>query len=323
MASARQGSPLVLISRCNLDLLREGLLQYKQIVITGATGWLGSETAELISQTLGEEFSSRVKLVGSSPKVKQSSTHNFQVIGWEEFKSIRSIELLIHFAFLNQDKADLVGLPKFIQTNRSITSDINHVLSNSPGCDVLAASSGAASYYRGNVDSTKSMEVYASLKLESEESFLQNSNIRSLLNMRIWNVTGTGLQIDSGYAVANFFKQAMISKHIVLTGNSASTRTYVDVKEMMLIFLLSLENKQKITIDSGGYQTSLFGLASTVLSELGLPRTAISLSGEFKSASHYNPNPELFNQLASDLQLSLSTIDAQVANFAKILADSH
>jgi nucleoside-diphosphate-sugar epimerase len=323
MASARQGSPLALISKRNLDLLRESLMQYTQIVITGATGWLGTETAELVADTLGDEFSRRVVLVGSSPKVKQSSTYNFQVIGWEEFKSIRSIDLLIHFAYLNQDRAELMGLPKFIQTNRSITSDINYVLSNSPGCNVLAASSGAVGYYRGNVDSIKSMEVYASLKLESEESFLQNSNIRSLLNMRIWNVTGSSLEIDSGYAVANFFKQALISKHIELTGNSASTRTYVDVKEMMFIFLLGLENKRKITMDSGGYQTNLLDLASTVLSELGLPSTAISLRGEFKSASHYNPDSELFNKLASDLQLRLSSIDTQVANFAKILANSH
>jgi nucleoside-diphosphate-sugar epimerase len=302
--------------------LRENLLQYKQIVITGATGWLGNETSELIAETLGQEFSRRVVLVGSSPKIVQSATYTFQVIGWEEFKSVRSIDLLIHFAYLNQDRAELLGLPSFIQTNRSITTDINYVLSTSPGCHVLAASSGAAGYYRGNVDSTKSMEVYASLKLESEESFLQNSNIGSLLNMRIWNVTGSGLQIDSGYAVANFVKQALNSKHIELTGNSASTRTYVDVKEMMFTFLLSLEGKRKITMDSGGYQTSLLGLASTVLSEFGLPSSAITLSGESKSASHYNPNPELFNQSASDLQLRLSSIDTQIANFAKTLSNS-
>ena len=312
-----------MISKGNLDLLRENLLQYKQIVITGATGWLGNETSELIAETLGQEFSRRVVLVGSSPKIKQSSTYTFQVIGWEEFKSVRSIDLLIHFAYLNQDRAELLGLPKFILTNRSITADINYVLSTSPGCRVLAASSGAAGYYRGNVDSTRSMEVYASLKLESEESFLQNSNIGSLLNMRIWNVTGSGLEINSGYAVANFFKQALISKHIELTGNSSSTRTYVDVKEMMFTFLLSLEGKRKITIDSGGYQTSLLGLASTVLSELGLPSSAITLSGECKSASHYNPNPEFFNQSASDLQLRLSSIDTQIANFAKTLSNSH
>jgi nucleoside-diphosphate-sugar epimerase len=323
MASTGQGSALALIAKCNLDLLHRTLLQYRRIVITGATGWLGSETAELIAKTLGEEFRHRVTLVSSTPKVKHTSNYTFQTIGWEEFKTLRSLDLLIHFAYLNQDRAEFVGLSQFIQTNRSITADVNYVLSASPGCDVLVASSGAASYYRGKIDSTNSMEVYASLKIESEESFFQNSNIGSLLNMRIWNVTGSGLDIESDYAFANFFKQALISKHIEITGNSASTRTYVDAKEMMFTFLLSLENKQKITIDSGGYRISLLGLASKVLDVLGLPSTSISLSGEFKSTTHYNPDPKFFNQLARDLRLGLSNVDLQVANYSKILAGSH
>jgi len=309
-----------LISKPNLDLLREKLLAYKKIVITGATGWLGSETSDLIAETLGPEFNRRVVLVGTLPKIKQTSRQTYQVIGWEDFKSMKAIDLLIHLAYLNQDKAQLIGLPRFIQANRSITADVNCVLSSSPGCHVLAASSGAASFYRGNVDSAQSMEVYAALKLEGEEILVQNSNIDALVNMRIWNVTGSGLDIASGYAVANFLKQALLAKHIVLDGNSASTRTYVDVKEMMFIFMLSLKSGRKITMDSGGYTTSLLDLASTVLSGLGLPRSAITLAGEFKSAVHYNPNAELFNQYASDLQLHLSSIDTQVSNYAKTLS---
>lgn len=289
-------------------------------MITGATGWLGSEASELIAEALGEEFYRRVSLVSSSPTVMQRSSYKFRTIGWEEFKTLKSINLLIHFAYLNQDRAEKAGLQKFIQTNRLITDDINHVLNANPGCELLAASSGAASHYRCNIDSTNSMEVYASLKVESEECFLQNSNIGSILNMRIWNVTGPNLNINSDYAVANFFKQALNFNHIELTGNSASTRTYVDIKEMMYIYLLSLEKKQKVTIDSGGYRISLLDLASKVLGVLGFPSTSISLSGEFKPISHYNPNPKFFNQIASDLQLELTHVDMQVANLAKIFA---
>ena len=289
-------------------------------MITGATGWLGSETAELIAETLGNDFRTRVTLVSSTPKLKHVHNYAFQTIGWEEFKRLRSIDLLIHFAYLNQDRAEFIGLPQFIQTNRSITADVNKILSASPGCDVLAASSGAASHYRPNIDSTNSMEVYASLKVESEQCFLENSNLESILNMRIWNVTGSGLEIDSSYAVANFFRQALNSNHINLTGNGASTRTYIDVKEMMLAFLLSVEKNQRITIDAGGYRISLLDLASKVLAELGLPTTSITLNGEFSPISHYNPNPEFFNQMASDLQLRLSSVDLQIANLSRIFA---
>lgn len=286
-------------------------------MITGATGWLGSETAELIAGALGKDFRNRVTLVSSTPKKMRVHDYEFQTIGWDEFKRLRSMDLLIHFAYLNQDRAELVGLPQFIHTNRSITADVNQILSASPGCDVLAASSGAASYYRGNIDSTNSMEVYASLKVEGEKCFLQNSNLESVLNMRIWSVTGSGLDVNANYAVANFFKQALDSEHIKLTGNSASTRTYIDAKEMMLTFLLSVEKSQRKTIDSGGYRISFFDLATKVLTELGLPNTSISLCGEVNSISHYNPDPRFFNKMASDLQIRISNIDLQIANQLK------
>lgn len=323
MASAWQRSPITLISNHNFDLLRERLLAYKRIVITGATGWLGSETAELIAETLGEDFKRHVTLVSSTPKIKLVAKYTFETIGWDKFRTFESIDLLIHFAYLNQDRAESIGLPNFIHTNRSITADVNHVLSASPGCDVLAASSGAAGYFRDDINSTNPMEVYASLKLESEACFLQNTNAGSVLNMRIWNVTGSGLDLDSDYAIANFFKQALDSQNIVLTGNSRSTRTYVDVKEMMFIFLLSLEKNKRDVMDSGGFQTSFLDLASKVLDQLGYPRSSISFNGESKPTSHYNPNPATFNQLASDLKLGLSHVDLQVENLSKIFTHFH
>lgn len=289
-------------------------------MITGASGWLGSETADLIAEVLGDEFRSRVTLVSSSSKTMRVLGNSFQTIGWEDFKTLKSIDLLIHFSYLNQDKAELMGLPQFVQINRSITTDVNYVLNLNPGCDVLAASSGAASYYRADINSTNSMEVYASLKVESEDLYIQNSNIGSIVNMRIWNVTGPGLDLDSRYALADFFKQALKFNKIEIKGNSKSSRTYIDVKEMMSIFLLSLEKKQRITIDSGGYRISLLNLATKVLDEMNLPITSTILSGESKSISHYNPNPELFRNLASEFQFGLSDVDTQVANLSKIFA---
>lgn len=311
-----------MISNHNLYRLRESLLQYDRIVITGATGWLGRETAELLARTLGDEFSRRIVLVSSTPKITQIEDYSIKCIGWEDFKTLKSIDLLIHFAYLNQDRADLIGFPEFIETNRLITSDVMRVLNVSPGCDVLAASSGAAGFYSGNVDSVNSMEVYASLKLESERHFLQNPNIGSIVNMRIWNVTGSGLDINSNYAIANFFKQALNSNRIELTGNGNSTRTYIDVKEMMFTFLQSLDKSARTTTDSGGYQVSLLNLASKVLYALGLPGTSISLNGESKQASHYNPNSQLFNQMAREFKLNISNIDSQIANLTKIFTFS-
>lgn len=296
----------------DLQILRTKLNQYEKIVITGATGWLGHETAELLAETLGGDFTKRVRLVSSVPRKIHVLDQAIETIGWKEFKTIRSVNMLIHFAYLNQDSAKILGLPQFIKTNKAITADVNSFLNSNAGCDVLAASSGAAAHYPNNLNSTNSMEVYAALKKESEFVYLRNSKVASVMNMRIWNVTGSGLDIDSPYAVSNFFKQALTARRIELTGNSASTRTFIDVKEMMMLFLLGLESGQRITLDSGGCKLTFFELATKISNKLNLTDTSIILSGESEALSHYNPDPESFNQLARKVRFEISDIDGQL-----------
>jgi nucleoside-diphosphate-sugar epimerase len=312
-----------LISKQNLDLLREKLKPYRQIVVTGASGWLGGETIELFFDLFKDEFEERVIIVSSIPKDLRMQNKVFKSIGWDEFKSLRSIDLLIHFAYLNQDKAKVLGLSEFIDSNRTITSDVSTFLSCNPGCDLLFASSGAVKFYPANIDSNNPMEVYAGLKTESEHIYLQNKDLASVLNMRIWNVSGSRLKIDSPYALSNFFKQALETGKIELVGNGQSSRTYVDVKEMMLVFLLSLEKGKRITLDSGGYKVTFFDLATKILKELGLHQTSLILSGEYLTKFHYNPDTTIFNNKACEFELELSDISSQLNHLAKVFSTSY
>jgi nucleoside-diphosphate-sugar epimerase len=311
-----------LISKQNLDLLRGKLAQYNQIVVTGASGWLGSETADLFFELFEEELEERVTFVSNLPKSVYIQNKTIECIGWEEFKTLRSIDLLIHFAYLNQDKVKILGASEYIHVNRNITSDVNTFLSNNSGCDLLLASSGAAIHYPPNIDSVIPMEVYAGLKLESELAYLQNKDIKSILISRIWNVTGSRLGIDSPYAISNFFKQAMRTGHIELTGNKESSRTFVEVKEMMIVFLLSLEQGQRITMDSGGFKVTFFELAELILKELKLPHTALAFSGDSNFESHYNPDGTIFNSKAHDFTVQLSDMPSQVNSMYKVFTSS-
>jgi nucleoside-diphosphate-sugar epimerase len=311
-----------LISKQNLDLLREKLTPYRQIVITGASGWLGGETIELLFDLFEEEFEERVTIVSNIPRDLRIQNKVLTSIGWDEFKSLRSIDLLIHFAYLNQDKAKMLGLSEFIDLNRTITSDVSIFLSCNPGCDLLFASSGAAKFYPANIDSSNPMEVYAGLKTESEHVYLQNKDLASVLNMRIWNVSGSRLNISSPYALSNFFRQALETGRIELVGNAQSSRTYVDIKEMMMVYLLSLEKGQKITMDSGGFKVTFLGLASKILKELHLDQTLLILNGEHESESHYNPDISNFNKKAFEFKLELSNISSQINHLTKVITTS-
>ena len=307
-----------MISNTDLASLGQKLNDYEKIVITGATGWLGSETSELFAQAIGDEFEKRLVLVSSEPKFVRIQNQLVQTIGWREFCSTRSVDLLVHFAFLNQEKALSMGLDNYIRINQRLTSDVSDFLGRNLGCDALVASSGAASHYAPDPQSANAMEVYAGLKKQGEDLFIENTNLVSLVNMRIWNVTGQLMGHQSPYAIADFLRQALATGVVKIHGNSASTRTYVDVREMMFVFLLSLESQKKITIDSGGFGVSFKNLAFKIAEQLELPKESIIFLGENQPVSLYNPDAIFFNNKANALGFKLEPIDSQVANLIKV-----
>ena len=307
-----------MISQPNLFVLRSTILQYRKIVITGASGWLGKETAELLANVLGDGFEERLILVGSTPKNFLIQQKVITTLGWDDLSSVRDVDLLIHFSFLNQDKANELGFAKYIAANRRITSEIDQFLNRNPGCEMLVASSGATHCFRGDINSDKSMEVYAALKLEAEQSALANIHIDTLLIMRIWNVTGSGLSLKAPYAITNFFQQGMHTSEIEVMGNGSSARTYVDVKEMMLVFILSLSKGKRITMDSGGFTISFSQLAQKIAAILNLPAGSVRFKGESKEISNYIPDANPFNGSATNLNIVLSDIDSQVKSLHAI-----
>jgi nucleoside-diphosphate-sugar epimerase len=301
-----------LISQPNLSALRSTLLHYRKIVLTGASGWLGKETADLLAEALGDGFEERLIFVSSTPKNVLIQHKVITTLGWDVLNSLSDVDLLIHFSFLNQDKANELGFTKYIAANRRIILEIDQFLNRNPGCEVLVASSGATHRFRGDINSDKSMEVYAALKLEAEQSALANIHIDTLLIMRIWNVTGSGLSLKAPYAIANFFLQGIHTSEIEVMGNGTSARTYVDAKEMMSVFILSLSKGKKITMDSGGFTISFSQLAQKIAAILDLPASSVRFTGESKEISDYIPDANPFNGRAKNLNIMLSDIDSQI-----------
>ncbi len=312
MASTWEEGLVVLISQQNLSDLRHKMNRYQKIVITGSSGWLGSETAELLIDSIGLDILNRLTLITSIPRVVHLRGVIIKTFGWEDFKRLTNVDLLIHFAFLNQEKAQEIGFPRYIESNRRITSDVNWVLHANPGCDLIVASSGAVEHFSPDISSANSFEVYSALKQESEKSILSNSSLGALLIVRIWNVTGSRLRIEAPYAVSNLFKQGIEEGRIILSGNSMSTRTYVDVKEMMLIFLLCLSESTDHIMNSGGFTTKIGELATKIGRQLNLSHGSIKFNGENCKIEAYVPKVEPFNAFARVFGVKLSDIDTQI-----------
>jgi len=297
----------------DLSPLKEVVQKYDQIVVTGATGWLGKETLSLLRSVLGPEYTTRVTAVAgrglSRPSPEVGTT-----ISWNEFVQLDSVNLLIHLAFLNREKASGLGLSNYIQSNQKITQDVASFLANNPGCALLNASSGAVSAYEPDINSSDPMFVYSALKKEAEDLFNGLECIQTVVNMRIWNITGKFISLDSPFLIVDLLKQAISSNAMRIDGNSSSTRTYINAREMMIVFFLALNLNEKQTIDSGGYKITFKQLAESIARKFNISSNNCQFNGEDYPSQHYNPDSRDFAILAERFGLILSPVDSQLDN---------
>lgn len=305
-------------SQSDFDSIAVRLEKFKKIVVTGSTGWLGKEAISLLKHSLGAKFAQRVTCVSGSKGTSRNSLKD-STITWHEFTQLTSVDLLIHLAFLNQEKSLEIGLAKYIETNQKITNDVSLFLAKNPGCYVLNASSGAAEFYSPNLESLNPMSVYSALKLQAEEQYLENPHLASLINMRIWNITGENISPNSPFLIVDLIRQVKETGKIHIFGNSQSTRMFVDAQEMLLLFLYSLERDRRITIDSGGVLTTFENLAKEILLCGGISTNQLFLDGEDAPLSSYVPQSNAFKELANNHGVSISTLSQQVEKVFRVV----
>jgi len=285
---------------------------YQNICITGASGWIGKETIDLLFRSLGSEFQNRVTLVSSDGKTLVLHSEQFKTVSWDNFIQSGNYDLLIHLAFLNQDKLEDLGTSLFQQINRKLTSDILAVAARNPSGSILAASSGAARGYVGNLNSKNPYEVYSGIKNEMESNILNSCSFVHIGLMRIWNISGVHANIQAPYALSSYISQALCGDTIEVRGAEGMLRTYVNAQEMIWVYLMALGNFDKLPLDSGGFETTLLALAELVASKMGGKRIITVETTQPSALARYIPESTVFNSLAKDLSLELSTLEQQV-----------
>ncbi len=318
MECPRYGSIVNLIGAREQEILRDKLQLYPRICITGASGWIGKEASDLLLRTLGSDFQNRVTLVTSKGQNIFLRSGSFATSSWNNFIQKGDFDLIIHFAFLNQERVNELGVDLFIEMNRKITSDVLSVASRNLSGDILAASSGAAKSYKSDLKSKSSYEVYAGIKNEMESRFISSSNFRHLGLMRIWNISGIYAKLEAPYALSSFISQALRGDTIQLNGAPDALRTYVNAQEMIWVYLMSLGTLDYFALDSGGFTIKLIDLARLVSSAMG-NKQVVSKPVTPSSLVNYTPDVSKFNSLASDFSFALSNMQEQV----DILAEFH
>ncbi len=287
-----------------------------RIVVFGASGWLGRECINLLSNISGNNFSAKVILIGSSNKSIEVNQQNFEITSINDLDHQTNVDLVIDLAFITQEKLKQLGETKYIKLNQELRKKITNFIYESKPKYVYFSSSGAADKDFMSVTKSNSKKVYGELKLASEtelKKIAQDLDCNLLIN-RIWSVTGSQMQDHSKYAIGNFISQALSTNEIKITSSDQVLRSYIDAEDLFQICLNELFLYKYTLLNSGGYKTTLFDLASLVLKVLGSSTAQIPNSIEKEPGDDYVSKDFKLNDLALKQGVKLQSLENQIRN---------
>lgn len=246
----------------------------QRIIVTGAGGWIGMATLELLHNLLGESFGDRVAAFGASERVLKLRCG--LAITQKPLDALSSLpsapSLVVHLAFLTQEKAAMLSAGAYAAANWAISLRVLSALENIGAQGLFLASSGAA-YLADDPRATESKRLYGRVKLEDETRFrgwAEESGARLAIG-RVFNLSGPYINKRSSYALAAFIDDALAGRPIDITSPRRTYRSYVSIEELMsVVFGILTESAPRIEMfdTAGAVAPEMAGLANTVIDAL-------------------------------------------------------
>lgn len=214
-----------------------------RVVVVGGGGWLGRATLEALHILLGRAFHDRVVAFGSSDRILrlrgglEVMQHPLSRLAALE----RRPSLVLHLAFLTQEKAKMMSEADYVAANRAISGAVRDSLDAIGARGVLVASSGAV-HLASHPDAEASKRLYGQLKLEDEAAFSRwgEAGHGAVAVARIFNVAGPYLSTGGAYALAAFIDDALRGGPIEIRARRPVIRSYVAISELMSVALGAL-----------------------------------------------------------------------------------
>lgn len=246
----------------------------RPIVITGASGWIGLATLDLLHRALGDAFGTRVHCFGSSARMlnlrdgRQVPQHALADLPGLAAKRV----WLLHFAFQTKDRAETMSEDAYRAANLAISDTVLDALDRLDAEAVFVASSGAATK-ADDPAASAAMRLYGAMKRDDEVRFAGWADARGRRAVigRIFNITGPYINKHQAYAMASFILDALDHRPIAVRAPREVFRAYVAIRELMsLVFaLLAAAPSGVARLDTGGEAMELGDVARVVAAVMG------------------------------------------------------
>jgi UDP-glucuronate decarboxylase len=245
-----------------------------RIVITGASGWIGKATLELLYNTLGPgDFAKRVYAFGSAPRAIDFGAGTIEQRPLIAMLALpASPTLVLHLAFLTKDKIAGMDQEEYRRLNLVLSRTVIEALDMIGASAVFVASSGAAEY-ADDPAASPAMRLYGSLKKADENAFASWAEEcgRRAVIARIFALSGPHINKHDNYALASFIRDALAGRAIAIRSDIPVYRSYVAIREIMsLVFAAMLDEPAGVVrLSTGGERLEMQRIAEIVAEALG------------------------------------------------------
>jgi nucleoside-diphosphate-sugar epimerase len=293
--------------------LNPRILSGARILVTGSSGWLGSETLCYFSRLLDPLDLKNLVSLSSDGRTFEVHKRQIHSSAFSALRNVDHFDVIIHLAFLLPNNQMTVDAPRYLELNSSITRRMDTIFQKNPDALKIVLSSGAVNLDPGNTK-TDPKNLYAKSKLEME-SILQDDHT---IILRLWSTTGHHLPLTSSYAISEFINRASLNQEILLKNNVK--RSYIDFQDILDSSLKYLIDSGRGIYNSGGEITTIEKLANLVISALN-STSKVQLGHDSEGASMDYVSPEC--EIPKKYLTSHLSLESQVFNTVTSLVLSH
>ena len=236
------------------------------ITVTGATGWLGKELINVLTNLDIQNL--ELDLISSSEREIEVNNRKFKTNIFTKNRLINT-DIYFDFAFLTREKIRTLGKERYIEMNNSIIHNSIDLIKRKHPKTVILASSGAV-YRQGFKHFQEDNNLYSDLKLMQEEK-IGEACIDIGVNLivtRIFNLSGNGINKINTFAIAELISRAFHNQTLQIRSNYLVYRRYCDISQLLNLLLKLHEINFTGTFDSGGVKIELRDLARTIVKQL-------------------------------------------------------
>lgn len=294
-----------------------------RIVITGASGWLGSATIELLHDALGDALFDRLHCFGSNARTL--ALRDGLSVQQRPLAEIGLLDprptLVLHLAFLTKDKVEGMDSGAYSAANAALSAQVLDALDAIGAVGVFVASSGAA-YSADRPEAAPDMRLYGALKKRDEEDFAAwaQAQGRTAVITRVFNVAGPYINKHQAYALAAFINDALAGRAITVRAPHRVVRGFVAIRELMSLVFTLFDGPAAIhRFDTGGQPMELGEVASAVAATLGdapVDRAVITSD----RVDHYVGDAETYERLLAAAGIAPVSFPDQIRETADYMA---